>query len=77
MRSLDIAPFDYPERSSVEAIVGDVRDRDAVERAMAGMEIVIHAAAALPLSQRDDIISTDVGGHAQFWRRHSTTVYLA
>lgn len=62
VRTLDIAPFDYPERSTVEAIVGDVRDRDTVERAMAGVEIVVHAAAALPLSQREDIISTDVGG---------------
>jgi len=62
VRSLDIAPFDYPERSTVEAIVGDIRDRDTVGRAMAGVEIVVHAAAALPLSQRDDIISTDVGG---------------
>ena len=62
VRSLDIAPFDYPERGTVEAIVGDVRHRDIVERAMAGVAIVVHAAAALPLSQREDIFSTDVGG---------------
>ena len=29
---------------------------------MAGVEIVVHAAAALPLSQREDIFSTDVEG---------------
>ena len=62
VRSLDIATFDYPERSAVEVIVGDVRHRDTVERAMAGVEIVVHAAAALPLSQREDIFSTDVEG---------------
>ena len=62
VRTLDIAPFDYPERSAIEAIVGDVRNRDAVERAMAGIEIVIHAAAALPLSRPEIILSTDVGG---------------
>ena len=62
VRSLDIAPFDYPERSNVDAIVGDVRDCDTVDRVMAGVEVVVHAAAALPLSQREDIISTDVGG---------------
>jgi nucleoside-diphosphate-sugar epimerase len=62
LRSLDIGRFDHPELGRVEAIAGDVDDRDAVERAMAGVEIVIHAAAALPLSQRDDIISTDQGG---------------
>ena len=62
VRSLDIAPFDYPERSALEVIVGDVRHRDTVERAMAGVEIVVHAAAALPLSRREDIFSTDVEG---------------
>ena len=62
VRTLDIAPFDYPERSAVEAIVGDVRHRDTVERAMANVEIVVHAAAALPLSRREDILSTTVEG---------------
>src|SRR5208283_4161381 len=62
VRSLDIAPFDYPERSAVDAIVGDVRNRDAVARAMEGVDIVVHAAAALPLSRREDIFSTDSEG---------------
>lgn len=62
VRTLDIAPFDYPERGAVEAIVGDVRHRDTVERAMANVEIVVHAAAALPLSRREDIFSTDAEG---------------
>jgi len=62
VRSLDIAPFDYPERSAIEAIFGDVRNRDAVERALASVEIVVHAAAALPLSRPEDIFSTDVQG---------------
>lgn len=62
VRSLDIAPFDYPERSAIEAIVGDVRDREAVERAMEDAEIVVHAAAALPLSRPEDVFSTDVRG---------------
>jgi nucleoside-diphosphate-sugar epimerase len=59
---LDIAPFDYPERSAIEAMVGDVRVRETVERAMAGVEIVVHAAADLPLSPREEIFSTDVQG---------------
>jgi nucleoside-diphosphate-sugar epimerase len=62
VRSLDIAPFDYPERSTVEVIVGDVRDRDTVERAMADVKFVVHAAVALPLSRPEDITSTDVQG---------------
>lgn len=60
--SLDIADFDYPERDRVNAIKGDIRDRKAVDRAMQGIDIVVHAAAALPLYSREDIFSTDVDG---------------
>jgi nucleoside-diphosphate-sugar epimerase len=62
VRTLDIAPFDYPERSSVEAIVGDIRNREAVEHAVVNVDIVVHAAAALPLSCREEILSTDIEG---------------
>ena len=62
VRTLDLVPFDYPERSLVEAIVGDIRDRDALEGAVAGVGVVVHAAAALPLSRREDIFSTDAEG---------------
>ena len=46
----------------VEAIRGDVRDADHVDRAVAGADIVVHAAAALPLYTPQDIHSTDVVG---------------
>lgn len=62
VRVLDIAPFDYPEKNKVEAILGDVRDKSAVDRAMEGVEVVVHAAAALPLYSKKDILSTEVGG---------------
>ncbi len=62
VRSLDIAPFDYRERDAVEVIQGDIRDRAVVDRAMAGVDIVVHSAAALPLYRRDEIFSTDVEG---------------
>jgi len=62
VRSLDIAPFDYPERDRVEAILGDIRDAATVVRAMQGVEAVVHCAAALPLASEADIQSTDVGG---------------
>jgi len=62
VRSLDIAPFDYPERNVVDAILGDIRNRETIARAMSGVEIVVHAAAALPLSRREDILSTDAEG---------------
>ncbi len=60
--SLDIAPFDYPERDRVREVVGDVRSRADVDRAMADVDIVIHTAAALPLYDHDDILSTDIEG---------------
>lgn len=62
VRTLDIAPFDYPECTQVEAIVGDVRDPSAVNAACRGAGIVVHAAAALPLSRDEDIHSTDAEG---------------
>ncbi len=62
VRSLDVAPFDYPEARRIEAITGDIRDAAIVERAMEGVTIVIHAAAALPLSTPGDIRSTEVQG---------------
>lgn len=62
VRTLDIAPFDYPERGQVDAILGDVRDRAAVDAAVRGMDVVVHAAAALPLSSPAEIHSTDAEG---------------
>lgn len=60
--SLDIAEFNYPERSRVRVIKGDIRDRSSVDRAMEGVQIVVHAAAALPLYKKEDIFSTDLDG---------------
>ena len=62
VRSLDVAPFDYPEGKFVEGVVGDIRHRGTMERAVEGVEIVVHAAAALPLSRQEDIFSTDAEG---------------
>lgn len=60
--SLDIAPFDYPERDRIREVRGDIRDKAAVENAMQGVNIVIHSAAALPLYSEEDIFSTDIDG---------------
>ena len=60
--SLDIADFDYPERDRIKAIKGDIRDRSSVDRAMEGVQIVVHTAAALPLYRKEDIFSTDLDG---------------
>ncbi len=60
--SLDIAPFDYPERSQIREVRGDIRSRAQVDEAMQGVDIVVHSAAALPLYSAEDIFSTDIDG---------------
>ena len=60
--SLDIADFSYPERDKINGITGDIRDRAAVDRAMDGVDIVVHSAAALPLYPPHEIRSTDIEG---------------
>ncbi|HTY49022.1 MAG TPA: NAD(P)-dependent oxidoreductase [Steroidobacteraceae bacterium] len=62
VRSIDIAPFNYPERSRVEVIDGDVRDPAAVARAVEGADTIVHCAAALPLAAPGEIMSTAVSG---------------
>lgn len=62
IRSLDIAPFDYPEKNKIEVILGDVRDQRTVGQSVKGVDFVVHCAAALPLYSKEDVFSTDVGG---------------
>jgi nucleoside-diphosphate-sugar epimerase len=64
VRTLDVAPLDDPElEAAVEELQGDVRDRDRVARLVADAEIVVHAAAALPIqASRDSIRSVNVTG---------------
>lgn len=60
--SLDIEDFAYPERDQINEITGDIRDRALVDRAMDGVDFVVHCAAALPLYSTEEIYSTDVDG---------------
>ena len=61
--SLDIAAFDYPDvKDKITVITGDIRDKAAVDKAMRGIDIVVHTAAALPLYKKADIFSTDIEG---------------
>ena len=60
--SLDREPFDYPERARITEVRGDIRDRADVERAMAGCDVVVHCAAALPLYRPQEIYTIDVDG---------------
>lgn len=59
-------PGEYP--TGTEFHVGDVRDRGAVARLLPAasggppVDVVVHAAAALPLSKPADIFSTNIAG---------------
>jgi nucleoside-diphosphate-sugar epimerase len=60
---LDIAEFNYPDVASLTTFVkGDIRDREKVFDATKGVDIAIHAAAALPLYKKNEIFTTDVDG---------------
>ena len=62
VRSMDIAAFDYPEKPRVDVMQADIRDAAAVQRAISGVDVVVHCAAALPRSTAAEIYSTDVEG---------------
>ena len=66
VRTLDLLPLHDPLlESSVEELHGDVRDEAAVRRLVAGADVVVHAAAALPIrASRESILSTNVDGTA-------------
>ena len=61
--SLDIVEFDYADMNDkIRIITGDIRDKQKVKEAIAGRDIVVHTAAALPLYKPEDIYSTDIDG---------------
>src|SRR6266496_3045938 len=64
VRTLDVVPLDEPElERAVEELRGDVRDRDRVRELCSGADVVVHAAAALPIqASRESIRSVNVGG---------------
>jgi nucleoside-diphosphate-sugar epimerase len=64
VRTLDVVALDDEElERSVDELRGDVRDRDSVARLVAGADVVVHAAAALPIqASRASIRSVNVGG---------------
>src|SRR5918911_3580511 len=64
VRTLDVVPVDEPElERSVEELRGDIRDAAAVRRLVDGADVVVHAAAALPIqASRASIRSVNVHG---------------
>lgn len=57
---LDTQPF--ADAGRVRSVVGDVRDAQAVRAAARDADFVVHAAAALPLQQRQEILTTTIDG---------------
>jgi len=66
VRTLDLAPLDEPDLERwVEELRGDVRSARDVRRLVDGADVLVHAAAALPIqASRDSIRSVNVGGTA-------------
>ena len=64
VRTLDVVPLDDAElERSVDELRGDIRDRDSVGKLVQGSDVVVHAAAALPIqASRGSIRSVNVGG---------------
>lgn len=62
VRSYDLARFDYPEAGRISELRGDIRDPGLHDAAFDGVDIVVHCAAALPLSPPAEIFSTEVEG---------------
>src|SRR5262245_63381202 len=65
VRTLDVVPLDDAElERSVEELRGDIRDPARVRELVAGADVVVHAAAALPIqASRESIRSVTVVGH--------------
>ena len=64
VRSIDIAPFEYADLAkSVDVHQGSICDSALLDKAMDGVDIVVHCAAALPSWKKEDIISSNVDGH--------------
>jgi len=66
VRSLDLAPLDDAElERSVEALRGDIRDGWRAAELVDGADVLVHAAAALPIqASRESIRSVNVDGTA-------------
>ncbi|HZR93396.1 MAG TPA: NAD-dependent epimerase/dehydratase family protein [Gaiellaceae bacterium] len=66
VRTLDLAPLDDPQlEGAVEELRGDVRDPACARALVAGADVLVHAAAALPIrGSRREIESVNVHGTA-------------
>lgn len=61
--SYDFGDFNYEDcKDKITIIKADIRDKKSIKKAMKGIDIVVHTAAALPLYTKEDIFSTDIEG---------------
>ncbi len=60
---LDLALFDKTEyRRKATFVKGDIRDKKLMDKVTKKVDLVVHAAAALPLWRKEDIFEVNVGG---------------
>ena len=65
MRTLDVVAIDDPVEREVTEIRGDMRDASLARRLCDGADVLVHAAAALPIrGSRDEIMSVNIDGTA-------------
>jgi nucleoside-diphosphate-sugar epimerase len=60
---LDVASFavhEYPKKC--EMIIGDIRDKKLIDELTKRVDVVVHAAAALPLRPSEEIMDVNVNG---------------
>lgn len=63
IRVIDIAPLnteEYPENTTYFNL--DVRDETGLLKALDGVDMIVHGAAALPLWKKSDIFTTNING---------------
>lgn len=56
----DIDKGEYPKNAKF--IKGDIRNKKLIDKILIRVDIIIHAAAALPLWKKEDILSVNIGG---------------
>ena len=65
VRSLDVVPIDDPIEHDVVEVRGDMRDHAKALELCRGADVVVHAAAALPIrGSRREILSVNIEGTA-------------
>lgn len=60
--SFDIEAFNHLEKSQIEHVIGDIRNREALVAVLPRVEVIVNCAAALPHYPTADIFSTNVDG---------------